>query len=436
MSFQRTVAEHPMHLERFLLVVSYAYDGNPVAAEDFWNDKESNLYGFLQWAAKRQPTPRIAMFCEMLRSISTGEANAESAHAFLMEEGGPMSGKIRRTSSLSYTHIFNELVEFETNIHEPKKAIQGGIYQPHNPVDQIVEPESAVMLESYLRLLAHLCRQSALARNWMLTETDFNMVGICFGLCADKVDSTLRASAFDVLSALLVSKTVHRAHVIWNTLEEWSVSGFYVGSKPINSVAAIARDDFWTTLGEGYDESLAFVRFLHTLVEPYEEDQGLNDTLPFPETLGSTRRMPGIENFIDFAMNRVFAEHSPEVQDPLQRNVMRWTCLRFIVVCLSTFNENLVVFANKSSLDVDGLIGTSSLEAYVTLHPFTRVMEWLFNDRVLKALFACAHQDVSDVDAAPSDSPLVQSLMSSIEVMDLVMKLQEIGRASCRERVF
>lgn len=422
--FQQSTGEYPMHLERFMVIVAYAFDGSPDAAEDFWSDKESNLYGFLQWAAKRQPTPRIAMFCEMLRAISTGEGNADSAHRFLMEEGAGASGKIRRTSSLSYGHIFNELVEFEKDIREPKKAIQGGVYAPtQNPVDQIVEPESATMLESYLRLLAHVCRQSETARNWVLEYKEHDLANICFGLCTDKVESGLRASAYDALSALLVGKNVPRASGMWNILDEWTVTGFYAGSKP-STMGAVPRDELWSTLADGYDESVAFVRFLHILVEPYPDNQGLNDSLPFPEGLGSSRRMPGIESYIDFVMQQVFAERSQEVLDPLQRNVMRWTCLSFMVTCLSTFNENLVVFANKSSIPVDAVIDTSSLAVYVALHPFTRVMEWLFNDRVLKALFASSHHDVTEVDAASSDSPLVQSLMLSIEVMDLVMKLQ------------
>jgi nuclear pore complex protein Nup205 len=423
--FQQSTGEYPMHLERFMVIVAYAFDGFPDAAEDFWSDKESNLYGFLQWAAKRQPTPRIAMFCEMLRAISAGETNADSAHKFLMEEGASASGKIRRTSSLSYGHIFNELVEFEKDIHEPKKAIQGGLYAPaQNPVDQIVEPESATMLESYLRLLAHVCRQSETARNWVIDYKEHDFANICFGLCTDKVESGLRASAYDALSALLVGKSVARSSGMWNILDEWAVNGFYAGSKPSTAMGAAPRDEFWSTLADGYDESVAFVRFLHALVEPYPANHLLNDSLPFPEGLGSSRRMPGIESYIDFVMQQVFAERSQEVLDPLQRNVMRWTCLSFMVTCLSTFNENLVVFANKSSIPVDAVIDTSSLAVYVALHPFTRVMEWLFNDRVLKALFAASHQDVTEVDAAPSDSPLVQSLMLSIEVMDLVMKLQ------------
>jgi nuclear pore complex protein Nup205 len=425
LQFQASVAEYPLHLERFMIIVAYAFDGFPDAAEDFWSDKESNLYGFLQWAAKRQPTPRIAMFCEMLRAISTGDTNADSAHKFLLEEGASASGKIRRTTSLSYTHIFNELIEFHKNIHEPKPTTQGGMYAPtQNPVDQIVEPESATMLESYLRLLAHVCRQSIAARRWVLDLREYDLATICFGLCNDKVDSGLRAAAFDALSALLVGKDVARATAMWNILDEWTVKGFYVGSKPSPTLAAVPRDDFWSSLADGYDESVAFVRLLHALVDPYPENEGLNDSLPFPEGLGSSRRMPNIDSYVDFVMQQVFAERSPEVLDPLQRNVLRWTCLRFMVTCLSTFNENLVIFANKSNIPVDSVIDPSSLAAYVTLHPFTRVMEWLFNDKVLKALFAASHQDVTEVDAAPSDSPLVQSLMLSIEVMDLVMKLQ------------
>lgn len=423
--FQRSTGEYPLHLERFMVIVAYAFDGFPDAAGDFWSDKESNLYGFLQWAAKRQPTPRIAMFCEMLRAISTGESNADAAHKFLLEEGASASGKIRRTSSLSYTHIFNELIEFETDIREPKKTIQGGVYAPaQNPIDQIVEPESATMLESYLRLLAHVCRHSTVARNWILDLRDYDFAHICFGLCTDKVEGGLRASAYDALSALLVGKDSLRASAMWNSLDDWTVNGFYTGSKPTVGLGAVPREDFWATLADGYDESVAFVRFLQALVEPYPDDYGLNDSLPFPEGLGSSRRMPGIESFIDFVMQQVFAERSQDVLDPLQRHVMRWSCLRFMVTCLSTFNENLVVFANKSTIPVDSIIEPSSLAVYVALHPFSRIMEWLFNDRVLKALFATSHHDVTEVDAAPSDSPLVQSLMLSIEVMDLVMKLQ------------
>ena len=51
-------------------------------------------------------------------------------------------------------------------------------------------------------------------------------------------------------------------------------------------------------------------------------------------------------------------------------------------------------------------------------------MEWLFDDKVADALFAAAHQNVDDVNQASSDSPLLLSLVRSIEAMNLIMKLQ------------
>ena len=423
--FQRGPVEYELHLERFLVIIAYAFDGYPDAAQAFWADIDGNLFGFLQWAAKRQPTPRVAAFCEMLRSLSCGDECADSAHKFLLEEGASSSGKIRRTSSLSYTHIFNELSVFAKSIHDQKKTPQGALYPaPQNPADQIVEPESAMMLESYLRLLAHLCRQSSVARQWILNHDTFNFIGILFYLCVDKVESRLRASCFSALAALLTAKNQHLANIIWTELDSWTVSGFVVGAKQSNISSPASRHDIWETLPAGYDESVAFIELLRALIEPNPDDSGLNDTLPFPENLGSSYRMPGIDNFIDFVLGRVFAQKCRELQDPLQLRVMRWNCLSFIVACLSSFNEDLVIFANKSNIAVDSAIESSSLAAYVRLHPFARVMEWLFNEKVLNALFAAAHQDVSEVDDASSDSPLVLSLMLSIEVMDLLMKFQ------------
>ncbi|OCL14310.1 hypothetical protein AOQ84DRAFT_42231 [Glonium stellatum] len=423
--FQRGPVEYELHLERFLIITAYAFDGYPDAAQAFWADIDGNLFGFLQWAAKRQPTPRVAAFCEMLRSLSCGDECADSAHKFLLEEGASSSGKIRRTSSLSYTHIFNELSVFAKSIHDQKKNPQGALYPaPQNPADQIVEPESAMMLESYLRLLSHLCRQSSVARQWILNHDTFNFIGILFYLCVDKVESRLRASCFCALAALLTAKNQQLANIIWIELDSWTVSGFIVGAKQSNMPNPASRHDVWETLPAGYDESVAFIELLRALIEPYPDDSGLNDALPFPENLGSSYRMPGIDNFVDFVMGRTFAQKCTELYDPLQLRVMRWNCLSFIVACLSSFNEDLVVFANKSNIAVDSAIESSSLAAYARLHPFARVMEWLFNEKVLAALFAAAHQDINEVDDAASDSPLVLSLMLSIEVMDLLMKFQ------------
>ncbi|GME28708.1 hypothetical protein GTA08_BOTSDO04298 [Neofusicoccum parvum] len=181
---------------------------------------------------------------------------------------------------------------------------------------------------------------------------------------------------------------------------------------------------FFDTVAGEYDEATAFMSLLTALVAPYADDTGLHDTLPFPETLGSSYRMPGIDKYVDFALERVFDQLCKKIEDPLQLRVLRWHCLNFISICLSTFNEDLVVFAYHSNVPVETAMHSSSLLAYVQLHPFARVMEWLFNDNVISSLFAAAHQDVAEVNDSTPDSPLLLSLVEGIEVLELVMKLQ------------
>lgn len=425
--FQPGPVEQELHLERFLLIISYAFAESPDAAQSFWSDTDGNLYGFLQWAAKRQTTPRVAAFCEMLKSLSEGEDCAAAAHRFLQEESVVASGKLRRTSSLSYQHILNELHFYATSIKEKPAPSPAMRYQrsAQDTDEYLVEPETAMMLECHLRLLAHLCRESSEARIWILTNPNFSVTEILLQLATIPMESRLRANVFSVLSSLLVAKTAPIGDSIWIQLDHWithSAVPIAITSRTpgVNNQEKI----FFDTVAGEYDEATAFMSLLTALVAPYADDTGLHDTLPFPETLGSSYRMPGIDKYIDFALERVFDQLCKKVEDPLQLRVLRWHCLNFISICLSTFNEDLVVFANQSNVHVETAMSSSSLLAYVQLHPFARAMEWLFNDNVISSLFAATHQDVAEVNDSTPDSPLLLSLVKGIEVLELVMNLQ------------
>jgi nuclear pore complex protein Nup205 len=432
--FNRNVTEYQYHLERFLVLLAYAFEGNPEAAMAFWDDTEGNLYGFLQWAAKRQTTPRVAAFCEMLRSISEDKLCANAAHQFLLEEGSPAAGKLRRTGSLSWTQIFAELEFYASSIRDRPASVQAGGLAPQQPIpDQVVEPESAMMLECYLRLVSHLCKQSYKAREFVLSR-DPNLASlpplpaILFQLSASNIESRLRACAFTTLASLLTDKDSFVGDEMWTSLDLWIAGGASPASQlarsPLQASPAWSEQVIFETIAAGFEEANAFVGFLNGLVAPYISENGLNDCLPFPENLGAAYRMPGIDSYVDFAVGKVFGEKSMQLSEPVHLRVLRLNSLDFIATCLSTFNEDLVVVANRSTFPVESAMRSSSLKAYVTLHPFARVMEWLFNDKVLDALFATAHQEINEVNDAAGDSPFILALVRSVEVMNLMIKLQ------------
>ncbi|KAI8190316.1 Nucleoporin NUP192 [Colletotrichum sp. SAR 10_86] len=422
--------EQDLDLERFLVIIAYAYEGRPDAAMSFWSDPDSNLAGFMHWASRRASTPLVSSFCEMLQAISGNDDCATAAHEFLLDEGHHASGKMRRSQSLTWQQIFRELVFFANKIREKAHTPQiSSTYRPGRPSsDQAeAEPESTMMLQSYLRLITKLASESETARQFLLKEPSFNLVEMLFQLASSPVPADLRAGTFMALRALITRKTQEEANIMWQCLEAWMNGGYIVTavqhrspqSSPVVSMETVSDD-----ICHGFEEPHAFIQLLIALVTPPEDSSSLNDGLPFPENLGSANRMPGIEIYVDTVLGKVFANKANEVNDTNQLRMLRLSCLEFAATCLSTFNENLIVIANETNIPIDSAMAATDLATYVKLHPFARVMEWMFNDKVINALYQTIHQDAVDVGNATPDSPVILGILRAVDVISKVLDLQ------------
>ncbi|MCJ1380040.1 hypothetical protein MMC17_003143 [Xylographa soralifera] len=433
-NLQNGTAEDNGHLERFLLIMSYAYENRPDAAEVFWADPESNLYGFLQWASRRQSTPCISAFCEFFRAISTGQECSIAAQRFLLDESIVSSSRHRRSISLSWTQIFEELDFYASRIRDNSNAAlpsnpTGGA-KPRN-VD-IEEPESPVMLECYVRLIGHLCRQNQEIRLWILSHPTFRIIDTLFALSVSTMPARVRACVYTVIHAILIEKDLDLGYYVWTALDHWASSAYpqslqtLSGFRPVKipNPAAAGEEFTFETVASSYEEANAFMSMLHALVSPSSNTARLNDGLQFPEQLGSSYRMPGIDPYVDLALGKVFVDLVPFLGDPPKTRLLSLNVLNFIMECLTSFNEDLIIIANNSKISIEESIRSSSLTSYTRLHPFNRIMEWLFNDRLVTVLFALTHQNSHDVSRSPSGSPLLVALQRSIELMSQVMRRQ------------
>ena len=422
-------SEFELHLERLLLLVSNAYDGYADEAAKFWSTTEGNLYGFLQWASIRQSTPRVAAFCEVLQALSPNEYGADMVHDFLLDESQTNPVRSRRNSPLSWGHIFRELEYYASSVRDKPTPQATGTFGQRTHPDLTVEPESSMMLECYLRLIAHIGSRSMTARQHLI-KGPIDLLDNLMQLYASNIPSRLRACAFTALSGLLAGKDRSLRNLVWAKVDGW-IYAQPMGSAPqpsrsMQAVPSSANAEKLTLdrISQAFEEPNAFVTLMQALIAPIQKEIPLRDSLPFPEDLGARYRMSGIEPYVDFVMGTVFATKSQTLSDALQLRIMRWSCLTFATTCLSDFNEDLIVLANRSRLNVESAIETSTLAVYARMHPFARTMEWLFNDQVIAGLFAAALQDTAEVNGAASDSPLVWSLMSALEVIDSVLAMQ------------
>ncbi|KAK7737793.1 hypothetical protein SLS53_006413 [Cytospora paraplurivora] len=432
--------EQDLDLERFLLIIAYAYEGRPDAAEAFWTDPDSNLAGFLHWASRRASTPLVSAFCEMLQSISDDDACATAAHEFLLDEGQQSTGKMRKTLSLTWDQIFKELNYFTGKLRDPRPSTsQSHHYRNGKPTAAQAEdePESAMMLECYLRLITKLTSQSEDCRTYLL-KNDFNLAQALFFLASSLPlsQSRLKSCAFYALRALMSRKTQEECAIMWAMLDVWA-TGQHNAPQPLarQTVASLNQTPVaqmrrqLMDASRGFEEPNALVQLLNSLVSPVVDSSPLNDVLPFPEELGSHFRLPGIDPYVDYVLGFVLAENSGLLQDVTQMTMLRLSCLEFALLCLDTFNEDLIVLGNETSIPIDSLVGTTDLAAYVRLHPFARVMEWMLNDRVMAALFESISRrdpdDVAQVASATPDSPIILSILRAVEVVTKVLDMQD-----------
>lgn len=427
--------EQDLDLERFLIIISYAYEGRPEAAMSFWEDPDSNLAGFLQWASRRASTPLVSAFCEMLQCLSDNEECATAAHNFLLDEGHQSSGKMKRSQSLTWQQIFKELEFFTAKATQRPNPAQVHLQRAMKPGGDLAEtePESALMLECYLRLIAKLTAESEVARQRMLVDEDFRLVDVLFRLSLGMIPHRLRACIFCVFRGLMMRKQEAENDAMWKLLD-----GFLVGTIPPPSHAGTPRALFigpnlspqaymegqLADISNGFEQPNAFIQLLTSLIAPIEGSDGLNDTLAFPEHLGSNNRTTGVEPYVDFVFD-VLANKSKEVLDVAQARALRLSCLEFALTCLSTFNEDLIILGNESNIAIDLAMPTTDLATYVRLHPFARVMEWLFNEKVITALINVIHQDPASLGSASPESPLVLGIVRGVQVMIKALELQE-----------
>lgn len=420
-----------MGLERFMIIMAYAYQDDVDAVRDFWSDRESNLYGFLRWVSQRLPTPRVAAFCTLLKAIACDDKSANQAHRFLLEDVAMPSGKLRKAHAVSWAQIFNEVELYASSVKDRPAVPQPLPGQEHNAMEEdFQEPETYIMLEAYLGLASHISRTSPEARTWLLKDQTFHIGEMMYQLARTGTVPRVKACCLDVLAALLTDQVLEVRNGMWVLLDSWISSSGLDGSS--NARTAVRSQQpakqYLQHFASNAEASSSLIGLLDALIAPVTAVPDTTiDALPFPENLGAPHRHGGIDSYVDFVMDSVFARGTARMiseGDTSMLDALRHDCLLFAFKCLSMFNEDLVLLANTSNVAVEAAMETKSLATYARLHPFARVMEWLFEKGVAASLFATLQRPRDALEEADPNSPLVQSTLKSIQVLNLAWKLQ------------
>lgn len=416
-----------LHLESFLVLIAFAFEDRPEAAEQFWEDPDGNLYGFLQWSSRRQTVPRVSAFCETLRALANSKDNLESVHKFLLEDTIPVAGlRGRKLPSMSYQQIFIELDFYARRVHD--KQSDASLAKAHLEVKpDLSESESPIMLASYLRLLGHLCCQGDIVREYVLGITAFDLPRTLLHLSSGTIPHYLKATIYDFLASLASDASASTRSRLWSTLDSWAStnhdrasSSANAAQEPLATLAALQNT--LSAISTSHAQFDAFVRLLIALCQPLSGSE--HDKTPFPIDLGDKYRTPGIAPYVDMVL---VSFKSVQVRDWVDESATQGVsrcvqCLDFVIVNLDGFDESLA----RRAAQVTSVEGTPHPyeTVYVQRHPFTRVMQWIFSVDLSKTLLEMLHQSPESIVSVEVDDLASLNLERVIDVFIRVMRTQ------------
>ena len=387
-----TAPEPSNHVELFCGVIYTVYKDRPDLTREFWDDKDSDLYGFIAWASHAQSASSIYSFFTMLGVLSAGSYGAAGASEFL-DSDSPMQDAVhmRPAPSVTWPFIFDSLKYYVRSLDRSQAPTS---YQ--DPLE--IDSQNTLILKSYLFQICSTIRYLP-TPDILEVYKRHDCLTIFFQLLSCRLPPELHIELLETMAAFARNKEIQLR--IWPLLEQWlhtidvNSHSYFLASVGARRKQVIVRPllclQTFTSIGPGV--AIAMVDLLTALIiDP------MSGALPFPENLGDSSRHSGIEDYTDYVFDTLQKTQKADDLDVLQRIKLSQACLHYIARSLSSFDIGLVNLVRAGSEQVDKLIATSSLRQYLVLHPGTRALQRLMAASNQSVLFqTLQNHNVADV---------------------------------------
>lgn len=368
-------------LERFYLAVFYLYANREELITTFWEDRESNAYGFIEWASKVDDLLMKSTFCTMISALACGPSNASHVYHF-----------IASSDKLSWSTITDLLIAYIERIASFEQ----------NGDDNGLSEEIILSISSYFTLIYQA------ASNSEAVKVLFDDVILNCMFQFIRLDTPLVGAALKVISAL-VSKDKDRRNSIWERLDLW-----------LFSQPSVSLKDCFSNLLVTFPDIVGFIELIKALLTPLEKF-GMFE-LPFPAHLGLTYRKQGITPYIEFLLSDVLF-HSSSLHFS-ERVALQAPILKILEYTLSSFDPKLILNSFPAGADLNSIVETTDFASYVQASTAPITLNFLFQEKIHKVLFDIASTGIDNLSDKSFDEEQVQVVDQALNIIGKVLDLE------------
>ncbi|KAG8189490.1 hypothetical protein JTE90_018142 [Oedothorax gibbosus] len=297
-----------MHFEHLMSLITDLYAKDPLSLElaaEYWCPSESvmeqsyfqrpsqrqiALYKFVRIAGDLLPPPLFVPYHQMLTSLSNSPSCAHNCFSLLKLNG--RNGT--QGSIVSWDHFFATLHRYYSSLHEemPPSLDRQYNYPPQRMHTKGITPQEVKGLIAVLQLIAKVVSQDEIARITLTENPQYVPVVVILGLVTCSIPATLKASFINCLAAFAAAPEI--ALNIWQGLEMAQVIPTVKSMTVYHPSGILMELEEVETRMEEYPVTRAMLGLLDTLLSH-----------PYPTSLGTGTRQPGIEPYLQFVRDSV-----------------------------------------------------------------------------------------------------------------------------------
>lgn len=367
-------------LERFFITLYFFYASRPEYAKEFLEDKESNSYGFIEWAAKCSDIFMRSCFYLLISSLSYGRNNATQVFNYF-GDNNIISWKIIAQCFSDYIEKINKFNNLEQQRNQDLEAMESDSLAVALEVG--LNEESIIFLSSLLTLVSSVAQDIDESVRSSLASLFMNKL---FEL--SKLDTPLAGACLKTLSNLIPMETKDKAK-FWFALDTMIFKGKKITSN-ITSYTALFSSTF-----TNFTEILGFLYLFRKLIQNSQTDGHSFGKLEFPIKLGQGYRKVGIVPYFDFIVHQIFVP-SLKIIDSSYKDGILLPILEIFKYALDSFDNYVIMNATATNVNLDKVVVTSDFFTYVQESPATIILNYLLEESVYNGLFDIIKTDVSD----------------------------------------
>lgn len=374
-------------LERFYLAVYYLYNSRSDLISEFWEDRESNAFGFITWASKASDP--LLMKCAFLMMVSAltkgGEEEKNSMYVYHFIAG---------LENCSWSKIYEDFKK-EMETLKSMEVKDGEVLN--------ISEETSLKLSSYFNIIYSVALNG---NNEIRSSFDSILLDSLFEFL--KLDTVLVGQSLRVISSLVCKE---RRAMIWENIDIW-LFGYQFGS---------FKEAFQARL-TAFPDVVGFIELLETLLSSNDVSYTGKYELPYPQELGYQRRKAGISPYLEFLLSDVlYHSHDLYFEEQL---TLQEPILKIMVNCLSQFDPKLILMSFPASVNLNNIVGTGNFAKFVQTNPAPVALSLLFQGKVARCLLDVVATGSDDINDKLATEKQVQCVDLALTVLGKIFDLE------------